>query len=91
MAAAAWSQRDDTSNLPELVVMLDNFGPERCKDIVSQLKEMGLRENLWLEASGGIVYEQLDDWHESGIDVLSTSAVNRGVSPLDLSMIVDGA
>ena len=91
MAAAAWSQRDDTSNLPELVVMLDNFGPERCKDIVSQLKEMGLRENLWLEASGGIVYEQLDDWHESGIDVLSTSAVNRGVSPLDLSMIADGA
>ena len=52
---------------------------------------MGLRENLWLEASGGIVYEQLDDWHESGIDVLSTSAVNRGVPPLDLSMIVDGA
>jgi nicotinate-nucleotide pyrophosphorylase (carboxylating) len=91
MAAAAWSQRDDTGNLPQLVIMLDNFGPERSKDIVSQLKEMGLRDTIWLEASGGIVYEQLDEWHESGIDVLSTSAVNRGVPPLDLSMIVDGA
>ena len=91
MAAAAWSQREDTGTLPQLVVMLDNFGPERSKDIVSQLKEMGLRDKIWLEASGGIVYEQLDEWHESGIDVLSTSAVNRGVSPLDLSMIADGA
>ena len=37
------------------------------------------------------VFSQLDEWQESGIDVLSTSAVNRGVPPLDLSMIVDGA
>jgi len=55
------------------------------------LTDMNLRGNIWLEASGGIVFDQLDKWHESGIDVLSTSAVNRGVPPLDISMIVDGA
>ena len=90
MAAAAWSQRAG-ENLPKLVIMLDNFGPERSKEMVAQLVEMNLREHIWLEASGGIVFEQLEHWHESGIDVLSTSAVNRGVSPLDISMIVDGA
>lgn len=90
MAAAAWSQRDD-ENLPPLVIMLDNFGPERSKDTVAQLVEMNLRDQICLEASGGIVFEQLDEWHESGMDVLSTSAVNRGVPPLDISMIVDGA
>ena len=90
MAAAAWSQRAD-EDIPKLVIMLDNFGPERSKDTVSQLVEMNLREDIWLEASGGIVFEQLEHWHESGMDVLSTSAVNRGVPPLDISMIVNGA
>ncbi len=90
MAAAAWAQRQDEDK-PKLVIMLDNFGPERSRDVASQLTEMGLREHVYLEASGGIVFSQLDEWQESGIDVLSTSAVNRGVPPLDLSMIVDGA
>lgn len=90
MAAAAWAQREGEV-LPKLVIMLDNFGPERSRDIAAQLVEMNLREHICLEASGGIVYDQLDEWHESGIDVLSTSAVNRGVSPLDISMIVDDA
>lgn len=90
LAAATWAQREGEP-LPKLVIMLDNFGPTRSREIVTQLVEMNLRDHICLEASGGIVYDQLDDWHESGIDVLSTSAVNRGVSPLDISMIVDGA
>jgi len=90
LAAATWAQREGEV-LPKLVIMLDNFGPERSREIVAQLVEMNLRDHICLEASGGIVYDQLDEWHESGIDVLSTSAVNRGVSPLDISMIVDGA
>ncbi len=90
MAAAAWLQRSD-EDLPNLVIMLDNFGPERSKETVAQLVEMNLREHIWLEASGGIVFDQLEHWHESGMDVLSTSAVNRGVPPLDISMIVDNA
>ena len=90
MAAAAWSHRADTSNLPELVVMLDNFGPERCKEVAGELTEMGLREHVVLEASGGIEFEHLEQWHECGLDVLSTSAINRGVAPLDMSMLMSG-
>ena len=90
LAAATWAQRQG-DDLPKLVIMLDNFGPERSREVVAQLVEMNLRDHICLEASGGIVYDQLDEWHESGIDVLSTSAVNRGVQPLDISMIVDGA
>ena len=90
LAAATWAQRQG-DDLPKLVIMLDNFGPGRSREVVAQLVEMNLRDHICLESSGGIVYDQLDEWHESGIDVLSTSAVNRGVSPLDISMIVDGA
>ena len=43
---------------------------------------------LWHEfiKKGG--YQSLDDWFECGVDVLSTSAINRGVPPLDISMIM---
>jgi nicotinate-nucleotide pyrophosphorylase len=50
---------------------------------------MGLRESVILEASGGIIFESLTDWYECGLDVLSTSALNRGVAPLDLSMLLN--
>ena len=87
-AAAIWNQRE-IEDKPKLVIMLDNFGPERSKDVASQIVDMGLRENVILEASGGIIFESLTDWYECGLDVLSTSALNRGVNPLDLSMLID--
>ena len=90
MAAAAWKQRTQETSA-KIVIMLDNFNPQRCQDVAQQLVEMDLRDGIVLEASGGIVLEELDAWHECGIDVLSTSSVNRGVPPLDISMIFDGA
>ena len=86
-AAAVWHQTHHNSDA-ELVIMLDNFGPERCKDVAAQLSDMGLRNVALLEASGNITYDSLDDWFESGVDVLSTSAINRGVPPLDISMMM---
>ena len=50
---------------------------------------MGLREHVVLEASGGILLENIEDWRECGLDVLSTSTINRGTTPLDLSMLVE--
>ena len=86
-AAAMWQQSHQGID-GKLVVMLDNFGPERCKEMVTQLEDMGLRNAVLLEASGNITFETLDEWFECGVDVISTSAINRGVKPLDISMIV---
>ena len=86
-AAAMWQQFHADAEI-RLVIMLDNFGAERCKTTAAQLTEMGLRENILLEASGNITFDTLDDWFECGVDVISTSAINRGVKPLDLSMIM---
>ncbi|MFB1005053.1 MAG: hypothetical protein QMC59_01065 [Candidatus Poseidoniaceae archaeon] len=90
IAAAVWAQRRE-EGVKKLVVMLDNFGPERCQEVAAELVEMGLREHVVLEASGGIEFEHLEQWHECGLDVLSTSAINRGVPPLDVSMLITGA
>jgi nicotinate-nucleotide pyrophosphorylase (carboxylating) len=75
-------------DLPKLVIMLDNFSPERCKTVVDDLNEMGLREHVWVEASGGITLSSLEEWRQCGVDVLSTSEINRGTKPLDLSMLI---
>ena len=89
MAAFTWSERRMIDGHDRLVIMLDNFTPERCKAVADELSEMSLREHVVLEASGGIVLESLENWRECGLDVLSTSTINRGTSPLDLSMLVN--
>jgi nicotinate-nucleotide pyrophosphorylase (carboxylating) len=89
-AALAWSSREDLKATLPFVIMLDNLPPETCREVANQLKGIGQREHVVLEASGGIRLEDLRDWKESGMDVLSTSAVNRGAEPLDLSMLMDG-
>jgi len=89
MAAFTWSERRMIDGLDRLVIMLDNFGPEKCKSVADELTEMGLREHVFLEASGGIVLDDLEDWRECGLDVLSTSTINRGTTPLDLTMIMN--
>ena len=89
MAAFAWSEKRMIEGCDRLVIMLDNFGPERSKAVADELSEMGLREHVVLEASGGIVLSELEEWRECGLDVLSTSTINRGTEPLDLSMLVE--
>lgn len=91
VAAMLWSQRRATETVDRLVIMLDNMGPETCRSINEQMTEQGVREHVVLEASGGIVFEDLESWRECGLDVVSTSAINRGVRPLDLSMLIHGA
>ena len=89
-AALAWCQHRTSMGDTPLVIMLDNLGPETCKDVAAEMESLGVREHVVLEASGGITFEGLSDWKESGMDVISTSAVSRGVAPLDLTMLMDG-
>ncbi len=91
MAAMIWSSRRPSENLSKLVIMLDNFNPERCKAVADEMIELSIREHVILEASGGITFKEINNWKKCGLDVLSTSAINRGVAPLDVSMLVNNA
>ena len=90
-AALAWATRKDSFPETPFVVMLDNMGPEVCREVSTELETLGHRRSVVLEASGGITLKSLPLWKDSGMDVLSTSAINRGVDPLDVSMLMDGA
>jgi len=69
-----------------VVILLDNLGPELSSLVSRRLEEEGLREWCVLEGSGGISLEEVKEWRTCGVDLISTSSINRGVFPLDLSM-----
>ena len=90
-AAKAWdSLQIERSGCEKIVLLLDNMGPSGCAEVHHILMQENLRAWCILEGSGGVVLEELGQWTESGVDLVSTSALNRGVSPLDLSMKVVG-
>ena len=85
--AGIWkSIQTERESSERVVILLDNMGPELSSMVSSRLEEEGLREWCILEGSGGISLEQVKEWCACGVDLISTSSINRGVSPLDLSM-----
>ena len=78
--AKSWCNRMmETEENRTLVIMLDNMGPSKTKEAVLDIQSHGYDKWICTEASGNIRFEDLDDWMASGVDVLSTSAMNMGV------------
>ena len=90
-AAEAWAERmlEDGEGI-KLNIMLDNMGPELTRDAVLDIETRGLREYVTIEASGNIVFEELESWQSSKVDVISTSGLHRAAPPLDLTCIFEG-
>lgn len=78
-AASAWNHQTP------LVIMLDNMSHEECRGLRNHLDD----ERFILEASGGITFDSLKNWND--VDVVSSSALNQGVSHVDFSMLMEGA
>ena len=101
----------------KLVIMLDNMKPNTAFQVFRELclwgreqryaygddqeHDGGLIRYCILEASGGIVFESLEDWRgvgdadgvrhgATGVDLVSSSALNIGVPSLDMSMLIGG-
>ena len=90
-AVKAWDLLQiERSGCEKIVLLLDNMGPSGCAEVHRILMQENLRAWCILEGSGGVFLEELWQWTESGVDLVSTSALNRGVFPLDLSMKVVG-
>ena len=91
-AAETWDERMRVEGVDErLTVMLDNMSPEKAKEVILDLDSRNFRSHVIIEASGGITFDKLPVWSELGVDVISSSALHRGVKPLDITMLFDGA
>jgi len=74
-----------------LTIMLDNIEVTECDEIIQQISKLNLHCKVYFEASGGITLENLDNWKNSLVNVISTSSIHRGTQPLDISLLFEEA
>ncbi|MEO0229704.1 MAG: carboxylating nicotinate-nucleotide diphosphorylase, partial [candidate division WOR-3 bacterium] len=80
---------DDAVKAAELgadIVMLDNMPPEEIKKVVEIFKERGYYGKVLLEASGGITFENLEEYVRTGVNVISSGALTYGAKWVDVAL-----
>ncbi|MGH9606000.1 MAG: carboxylating nicotinate-nucleotide diphosphorylase [Terracidiphilus sp.] len=68
-------------------ILLDNMKPALVKTCVERIKT----ENRWIpiEASGGIVLDNIRQYAEAGVDFISVGALTHSAKAADISMTID--
>lgn len=67
------------------IIMLDNFSPKQTEHAGEALKKAGF-SNLLLEVSGGITSENLLEYAEAQVDIISMGELTHSVKALDISL-----
>jgi len=62
-------------------IMLDNFSPEKLREAMKMIN--GKFET---EASGGITFDNIEDYAATGVDFISSGAIIHQATSLDLSL-----
>lgn len=70
------------------IVMLDNFSVENARDAMLKLRELGLRNRVKVEISGGINESNFQDFAQLNPDFLSVGSMTHSIKAVDFSMIV---
>jgi nicotinate-nucleotide pyrophosphorylase (carboxylating) len=67
-------------------ILLDNMTPQQVKNSVDRIKQ----ETRWIpiEASGGIVLENIRGYAETGVDFISVGALTHSARAVDISMSI---
>ena len=66
------------------IIMLDNQDVASLRELVQTAR--GLKPDVLLEASGGVTLDSVRAIAETGVDLISTSAITMGAPPVNLSM-----
>lgn len=70
------------------IIMLDNMSPMKVKKCLQLLSTSGLRDQLLLEASGGITKENVREYAATGVDVVSIGRLTYAARSLGFSLHV---
>ena len=68
------------------IILLDNMTPKEVERSVAMLQAENLRDQVLLEASGGIRKENLASYVRTGVDVISVGAITHSAPAIDMSM-----
>jgi nicotinate-nucleotide pyrophosphorylase (carboxylating) len=69
-----------------LCIMLDNFSPSNVTSILSSLRKKYDLSSIIFEASGGINKNNITEWANTGVDVLSLGALTHSTQSVDISL-----
>jgi nicotinate-nucleotide pyrophosphorylase (carboxylating) len=73
------------------LILLDNLAPEQVRAAVAAVRGRFPRERVGLEASGGIVLENVRAFAEAGVDRISVGALTHSPAALDLALVLERA
>lgn len=83
----SWEEAVEAVESGATRLLLDNFSPEQLTALVPRVR--GLKDGLFLEASGGIRLESVHDFARTGIDAVSVGALTHSVPAADLSLLFE--
>tara|TARA_B100000902_G_C27242489_1_gene880784 strand:- start:128 stop:994 length:867 start_codon:yes stop_codon:yes gene_type:complete len=67
-------------------ILLDNFNPEKLKEIIPYIRSHANGRNKYIELSGGITPETLLDYCISGVDGISMGCITHNIKSKDISL-----
>jgi nicotinate-nucleotide pyrophosphorylase (carboxylating) len=68
------------------IIMLDNMPARQVHSVVRELGKRGLRENVVIEVSGGIMHENVQRYASADIDIISIGSITHSVKAVDMSL-----
>lgn len=68
------------------IIMLDNMAVTEIKKVLSFLNAEGLRDHALIEASGGINLNNITEYAETGVDIISTGYITHSATALDMGL-----
>lgn len=73
-----------------IVIMFDHFKPEDISAVVDDLRKTpALYNSIFLEASGNITEENILEYAQSGVDVISMGCITHSVKAKDFTLLIN--
>jgi len=86
--AKTTSQAVEAAKLGVDIIMLDNMTLEEAEKTIKALNDLGLRDNVLIEISGGVIEENLLDYAKLKPDIISLGSLTHSVKAIDISLEV---
>ncbi len=71
------------------IVMLDNMRGVEVKEVIDELENLNIRQNSLIEVSGGITEDNILDYVEYGVDIISIGALTHSSRSLNFSLKIE--
>ena len=67
-------------------ILLDNFSPETLPDAINKIRSHKNGSNIYIELSGGINSENINEYCIKGINGISMGALTHNIKSKDISL-----